>query len=67
MATTTKIVQLKPANVLSTIANTSSSVWAIDTETDEIQKVSDDVPTRTLVSMTQNTKYLFFFVSVQTE
>lgn len=67
MATTTKIVQLKPANVLSTIANTVSSVWAIDTETDEIQKVSDDVPTRTLVSMTQNTKYLFFYVSVQTE
>lgn len=67
MATTTKIVQLKPVNVLSTIANTVSSVWAIDTETDEIQKVSDDVPTRTLVSMTQNTKYLFFYVSVQTE
>lgn len=67
MATTTKIVQLKPVNVLPTIANTVSSVWAIDTETDEIQKVSDDVPTRTLVSMTQNTKYLFFYVSVQTE
>lgn len=67
MATTTKIVQLKPANVLSTIANTASSVWALDTESDEIQKVSDDVPTRTLISMTQNTKYLFFFVSVQTE
>lgn len=67
MATTTKIVQLKPVNVLSTIANTSSSVWAIDTESDEIQKVSDDVPTRTLVSMTQNTKYLFFYVSVQTD
>jgi len=63
MATTTKkITQLVPKNVLPVLNTQDIPIWAIDTDTEEVIKVSDTTPARELASMTKNARYLFFYV-----
>ena len=67
MATTTKkITQLLPANVLAVLNKQDIPIYAINTESEEIIKVSDTVSARELVRMTKDTKYLFFYYTVTT-
>ena len=67
MATTTKkITQLLPANVLAVLNKQDIPIYAINTASEEIIKVSDTVSARELVRMTKDTKYLFFYYTVTT-